>query len=231
MDCSGLRNDLLDVLYDEASPETRRRVDAHVAACPSCRDELAGLRAVRSDLQGWKTPEMRPSRPYRPSFRPPQLLAAAAALLLATGVAFGIAGSELRYEEGRWSFRLGRGTSEMALHKALEAQEARHRQELTELRALLPSEAALRPAAADDRDEPLLRRVAGMIRDSEERQSRRVEASLAGLADKAESRRRYDLARIGAGLAYLDGKNGQHLSRTTELMGYVLEASQKRGEK
>ncbi len=231
MDCSSLRNDLLDVLYDEASPETRLRVDAHVAACPSCHDELAGLRAVRSDLQGWKAPEMRPFRLYRPSFRPPQLLAAAAALLLATGVAFSIAGSELRYEEGRWSFRLGRGTSEAAVQKALEAQEARHLKEIAELRALLAPEAALRPAPGTDRDEPLLRRVAGMIRDSEERQSRRMEVSLAGRADKAENRRRYDLARIGAGLAYLDGKNGQHLSRTTELMGYVLEASQKRGEK
>ena len=30
------------------------------------------------------------------------------------------------------------------------------------------------------------------------------------------------------GLSYLDGKNGQNVARTTELMGYVLEAAQKR---
>jgi hypothetical protein len=231
MDCSGLRDDFLDVLYGEAKAETRRRVDAHVAACPSCRDELSALQQVRTDLQGWKAPEMRPFLPRRPGFRPPMLLAAAAALLLVTGAVFGAAGSELRYEEGRWSFRLGRASSEATIHKALEAQEARHRQELAELRALLTSKAGLRPAAAPEEDERLLRRVAEMIRDSEQRQSQRVEASLSGLADRAENRRRYDLARIGAGLAYLDGKNGQHLSRTTELMGYVLEASQQRGEK
>ena len=231
MDCSILRDDLLDVLYGEATGETHRRVDAHAAGCRSCREELAGFQQVRSDLQGWKAPEMRPFLPRRPVSRTPLLLAAAAALLVVTGAVFGAAGSELRYEEGRWSFRLGRARSEAVIQAALEAQEARHRQDLAELRALLAPKPALPTAAAPEADERLLRRVAEMIRDSEQRQAQRVEASLAGLADQAENRRRYDLARIGAGLAYLDGKNGQHLSRTTELMGYVLEASQKRGEK
>ena len=228
MDCSGLRDDLLDVLYGEASPETQRRVDAHVLACPSCRDELAAFRDVRTDLKGWKLPAMRPFLPRRPILRSPLLLAAAASVLLATGASFALHGSELRYEDGRLSFRVGGGGSEAVLEKALVAQEARHRQEIAELKALLTPET--RPAEAEG-NEALLRRMAEMVRDSEERQSRRDEARLSSLADRAENRRRYDLARISAGLAYLDGKNGQHLSRTTELMGYVLEASQKRGEK
>ena len=229
MDCSGLRDDLLDVLYGEASPETQRRVDAHVLACPSCRDELAAFRGVRKGLQGWRAPEMRPFLPRRPLHRP-LLLATAAALLLATGASFALRGSELRYEEGRFSFRLGGGASETAaVHEALAAQDVRHQREIAELKALLAQEP--RPAAAVEGNDALLGRVAEMIRESEERQSKRAEAKLAGLADRAENRRRYDLARISAGLAYLDGKNGQHLSRTTELMGYVLEASQKRGEK
>jgi hypothetical protein len=229
MDCSGLRDDLLDVLYGEASPETRRRIDAHVKTCSPCRDELAALRDVRADLQSWKAPEMRPFLPRRSPLRAPLWLATAAALLLATGGLVGLSGSELRYEEGRLSFRLGSAPSEPALEKALAAQEARHQQEMAELRALLVAEP--QPAAATQGDEALLRRMADMIKDSEERQSRRAEAKLASLADRAENRRRYDLARISAGLAYLDGKNGQHLSRTTELMGYVLEASQKKAEK
>ena len=229
MDCSGLRDDLLDVLYAEASPETQKRVDAHLHSCPSCRAELAELRNVRADLQRWKAPELRPFLPRRPVLRMPLLLATAAALLLATGGSFALRGSELRYEEGRFSFRVGGEASEAALEKALVAQEARHRQEIAELKALLTPQTE--PAAAGEGNDALLRRVAEMIRDSEERQSRRAEAKIASLADRADNRRRYDLARISAGLAYLDGKNGQHLSRTTELMGYVLEASQKRGEK
>ena len=107
MDCSGLRDDLLDVLYGEASPETQRRVDAHVLACPSCRDELAAFSDVRTDLKGWKLPAMRPFLPRRPILRSPLLLAAAAAILLATGASFALHGSELRYEGGRLSFRVG----------------------------------------------------------------------------------------------------------------------------
>jgi hypothetical protein len=34
-----------------------------------------------------------------------------------------------------------------------------------------------------------------------------------------------DLARVAAGLSYLDGRHGQQLARTNELMGYVLEAA------
>ena len=160
----------------------------------------------------------------------PLLLATAAALLLATGAAFALRGSELRYEEGRFSFRLGGGRSEAAeVQNALAVQDARHAQEIAAIKAMWAAET--RPRAAAEGDEAILQRVAEMIRDSEERQARRAEAKLASLADRAENRRRYDLARISAGLSYLDGKNGQHLSRTTELMGYVLEASQKRGEK
>jgi hypothetical protein len=33
------------------------------------------------------------------------------------------------------------------------------------------------------------------------------------------------MARVAASLSYLDGRHGQQLARTNELMGYVLEAS------
>ena len=229
MDCSDLRNDLLDVLYGEASADTRRRVETHVASCAACRHELQAFGAVRSDLQRWKAPQARPLLPRRPSFRLSPFLAAAAALLLATGAGFGLSGSELRFEEGRLALRLGRGPSEEVLQKALAAQESRHRQEILALRAELRT--GMRPDSMPVEGDPLLQRVAEMIRESESRQAQRFTARLATLDERSEARRRYDLARIGAGLAYLDGKNGQHLSRTTELMGYMLEASEKRGER
>jgi hypothetical protein len=34
-----------------------------------------------------------------------------------------------------------------------------------------------------------------------------------------------DLARVAAGLSYLDGQHGQQIARTNELMGYVLGAA------
>jgi hypothetical protein len=67
-----------------------------------------------------------------------------------------------------------------------------------------------------------------MIRDSEARQDARVSARLAALTEEAETQRRYDLARVSAGLSYLEGRTGQDMVRTTELMGRVLQASQQK---
>ena len=67
-----------------------------------------------------------------------------------------------------------------------------------------------------------------MVRQSEARQEAKVTARLAAMSENAETQRRYDLARVSAGLSYLEGKSGQDVVRTTELMGYVLQASQKK---
>jgi hypothetical protein len=67
-----------------------------------------------------------------------------------------------------------------------------------------------------------------MVRQSEARQEAKVSARLLAMSENAETQRRYDLARVSAGLSYLDGKTGQDVVRTTELMGQVLQASQQK---
>jgi hypothetical protein len=74
----------------------------------------------------------------------------------------------------------------------------------------------------------VLARVEQLIRENEQRQAAHLNTSLEELAARAEAQRRYDLARVSAGLSYLDGKTGQHVARTSELMGYVLQASEKK---
>lgn len=217
MDCSVVRDEAMDVLYGEARAETVRLVEEHLAVCGSCREEMEALRRLRQDLRAWKLPELR--RLTFPRSRAPRLLAAAAALALAIGGGLGLSGSELRYEEGRFAFRLGRAGGDV--ERRLAEQEARHDAQLAALRSAI--------AGASSADEPaVLRRVEEMIRASEQRQAVALRASLAELGDKTEAQRRYDLARVAAGLSYLDGRAGQNVARTTELMGYFLEASQKR---
>src|SRR6185369_15204769 len=91
------REHVLDYLYDECDPAERRRVEAHLAECGSCRDELQGWRSVRTDLLAWSVPEQ-PSV-WTP-FAPPRVLpwykqvpvwamAAAATLVFAIGAAGG----------------------------------------------------------------------------------------------------------------------------------------------
>jgi hypothetical protein len=221
MECNVVRDEMLDVLYGEADAAAVKRVDEHQQVCAACREELLGLRRLRRDLTAWKVPQaprLRLRR-VRPAAR--TMLAAAAGFVLALGGALAWSGAQVSYRNGQLAVRLGPG-SHTELRQLLEAQEARHRQEIRALRASL--EAA--PVRRDD--EALLARVQELIRESEERQARQWSTSLQALDQRTEAQRRYDLARVSAGLSYLDGKTGKHVARTTELMGYVLEAAQKR---
>ncbi|MBI3932596.1 MAG: hypothetical protein HY317_04215 [Acidobacteria bacterium] len=218
MPCTMLREEMVAVLYGEADAETVRRVGEHQAACADCRDEMAALRGLRRQLTAWRAPE--PARGVRrPRPRPWAALAAAAAIVFALGAGWGLAGAELRYEKGRVSFRLGGGDQE--IRTVLDRERARLQEEIAALRAAV----AARPSGGDA---AFLERVAAMIRESEARQAVLMSASLQEIGERNEAQRRYDLARVSAGLSYLDGRTGEQVARTNELMGYVLQVSQQR---
>ena len=218
MDCQAIRDDMLDVLYGEGGEAAARRVEAHQATCGECRREMADLRRLRADLSHWRLPEpllARPAAPARSQRLPLGL--AAALLILAVTAGLGLAGADVRYDQAGLSVRLGRGPDA----RALADLERRHREDLAALRAEL---AAVRPP--DDRQ--LLRTVADMIHESESRQDEARLASLRVLQQRTETQRQYDLARMSAGLSYLDGKAGLQAARTTELVGHLLQASQQK---
>jgi hypothetical protein len=219
MECSEVRDDMLDVLYGEASPAVARRVEAHQAACGACRAEMESLATTRKTLQAWRLPEARRHRSHDRgwAWRP---LAAAAGLVLAFGAGLGVTGSTLRYEEGRISLRLGK-SGDADVKSLLQGQEQRHQQEIAALRASLP----LADSGSGTR---VLAQVRDMIRESEARQAVLLSSSLQDQADESDRQRRYDMARVSAGLSYLDERNGKHVAQTTELMGYVLQAAEKK---
>jgi len=217
MDCDAFREEMIELLYEEAAPAVARRLDEHQAACRACRDELSSFRRLRRDLASWRTPPDLGRAPRRFSSSRPYLAMAAALLLLVTG-GLAVRGSELRYEQGRFAFRLGRAPEPSAFSAALAAQEERHRREID----------ALRATVAASSEEATLRKVQRMIEESEARQATLVSSGLTRLEERTEARRQYDLAQVGAGLSYLDGKAGLQAARTTELMGHVLQASQKK---
>jgi anti-sigma factor RsiW len=204
---------MMDVLYGEADAAARARVEAHLAGCPACREEMARLRALRRNLRAWRLPVP------RPSFTPrgvvlPRWLAAAAVLLLGFGAALGVTGY-------------------VSLRRALVAQEARadelERQHREAVRALAATRET-RPAAPDTAAllASLDARIDERLRADESRRGEWLERRLVDWEERAEAQRRVDMARVAASLSYLDGRHGQQLARTNELMGYVLEASQKR---
>jgi len=209
---AGLQADKMDLLYGEADAEVRARVEAHLAGCQACGEEMAALRELRQGLRAWRLPAARPAFSLR-GVVVPWWLAAAAALLLALGASLGASGY-------------------VSVRRALAAQEARARAlEERQREAAFALEAlAVRPAAADARRmlARLDKRIDERIRASEERQGQRADLRFAGWTEEAEAQRRVDLARVAAGLSYLDGRHGEQVARTSELMGYVLEASAKK---
>lgn len=219
MQCNVLgEEDKIEVLYGAAEPAVALRVRQHVSLCAACREEMAALEGTRQTLALWTRPESRGKGPGRPFHF--WGLPLAAAVLLALGGALALRGSELRYEGGRLSFRVG-PADDQPLRRLLEEQDARHQREMAALRASLPasSTSASLPSRAD---------VLDLIRESEARQSQRFLARFEEFKETSDSQRRLDMARVSAGLSYLDGKNGQHVARTSELMNYVLQASYKR---
>jgi anti-sigma factor RsiW len=215
MDCEKITDDLLqadkmDLLYGEADAAARARVEAHLAACPACREELRALAALRHSLAAWQLPASRPAFTPR-GIVVPRWLAAAAALLLGVSLSLGTTGY-------------------LSLRRELADQQARAAQlEERQRRAALALEQALaRPSPADDADALLSRfdaRLDERLRQSEAHQMRTLDVRFADWKTRAEAQRRVDLARVAEGLSYLDGRHGQQLARTNELMGYVLDAT------
>jgi len=207
-----LRGDKLDVLYGEADVAARERVREHLDACPACEEEMAALRGLRRDLSAWRLPQPRPALTPR-GFVLPRWLAAAALLLLGFGAALGASGY-------------------LSLRRALAEQQARadalEQKQRESQRAL---EAALARVPALGGDALLARvdaRVDERLRAGQTDEQRRLERQLADWQERADVRRRVDMAQVAASLSYLDGRHGEQLARTNELLGYFLQASQKR---
>jgi hypothetical protein len=71
-------------------------------------------------------------------------------------------------------------------------------------------------------------RIDERLRSSQTRERDSFERQLAAWQERADVRRRADMAQVAASLSYLDGRHGQQLARTNELLGYFLQASDKR---
>ena len=205
-----LQGDKLDVVYGEADVAARERVQAHLALCPACRDELAALRGLRRDLAAWRLPEPRQRRAPR-GFVVPRWLAAAALFVLGFGATLGASGY----------VSLRRAVAEQQVRA--DALEARQRESQRSLTAA-PGQADGSAAFLAQLDA----RIDERLRSSQARERESFERQLASWQERADVRRRADMAQVAASLSYLDGRHGQQLARTNELLGYFLQASDKR---
>lgn len=230
---------LLAYLYDEVTPEERRLAEAHLAACPVCRREVADLRGVRVGLATWTPPEPVPGfRLVRDRGEDPQpapwwrapawAFAWAAAAVLVLAAAAAVAHLDVRYESGAWAVRTGwRRAAASAIDVApgapwredLEALEARLRRTLVEAAASPAASPAASGARVDEA--ALLRRVAALIDASERRQQRELALRMAELVRDLDVQRRADWARIQEGFGRLEQLAGASAAQQRDLWNYV----------
>lgn len=105
---------LVSYLFDESGDVDRAAVEAHLATCATCSDEVAALGAVRRDLVQWQPPEaelgfriVREQAPARPWWRVPVWIPATAAAGLALAVGAALANVQVEVGHGTMVLRAG----------------------------------------------------------------------------------------------------------------------------
>lgn len=245
--CEALREDIVALLYDDGEPGERSRARDHIAQCVPCRLEYSELKGVRKVLGGWDLPAVVPPPQTRPSLRWVHTgLAAAAGLVLGIGVA--VAGRSTFLPSADTSVppaataqassptsRSGEVSNAQfvsydTVQDMLKTQEARHQAEIDDLRrALIQTADASSPGGGSARTVANVspNTIEKLLKASEERQARMIEARLAGLRNESDLQRQYDMAQIAAGLAYIDSRTGADAARTSELMKNLVRVTAK----
>ena len=243
-------------LYDELEPDQRRDFNAHLLTCTVCRDEVAGLRAVRTQLARWEPPALTSLQsPVPGTSRPPwwqavPAWAQVAAALLFLGVSAGIANLDVRYDQNGLSVTTGWNKAQPASPKlgTLQTSEAGpnlvadpsaaaswradlaalERQLRTELRAVQASSPAAQAVrAASSSDAETLRRVRVLLDESEKRQQRELALRIAEVVRDVDTQRKADLRNIDHTLGLVRNDLGVEVMKQRQSLNLLYRASQR----
>ena len=237
---------LMSYLYDECGLDERKRVEAHLAVCASCRDELQALTGVRSRLVDWTPPEPAPdfrvvpadavavprSRPW--TFwqaAPVWSLAAALVLVVVTLVAnleirYGDDGLVVRsaWSDGVPSSERTQSGTEALWRAELAALESELRQDFETFSSGEPPQTSETISSEVSEGSDLVR-VQRLIEESERRQQRDLALHFAQLMRETDAQRQADLGRIDQQL-----DRHQHLTEAEvvqhgEIMDYLVRVA------
>lgn len=234
-------------LYDELEPEPRRDFNAHLLTCTLCRDEVAGLRAVRTSLARWEPPALTSLQSPAPETSRPAwwhavpAWAQVAAALLFLGVSAGIANLDVRYDQT--GLNITTGWMKPASPKLATAQtseggtklvtnqstaDAPWRADLAALEGQLRTELrASQPRAASSSDAETLRRVRVLLDESEKRQQRELALRIAEVVRDADTQRRADLRNIDHTLGLVRNDLGVEVMKQRQSLNLLYRASQR----
>lgn len=246
---------LVAFLYGETSDRERAEVEAHLAGCPSCADEVDQLRAVRVDLAAWQPPDadlgFRIVREGVTTSRRWWRVPAWAPVAMAAGLLLALAASvQVEYGNGAIVVRTGwanaavqqasgpvapatqpseqtasTAMSEADVRAALASLESRLRAEMATTRT---ASAPLASGGAGFDRVALVKQVEGLIEASERRQRNELAFRLAQAMQDVDTQRRSDMVRIENGLGQVEGLTSQEVARQSRLINYLMRTSQER---
>jgi hypothetical protein len=190
-------HDWMSWLYGESTPAEKRILDAHLTACPECRDRVERWRATLGHLDSAAAPRLDPVR--RRNYWPALKWSAAAAVLLSVGVGMG---------------RLS-GATERALDQRLQTwssswqahAEDQRRRDLDEM-------AARTMASVRTENQEILAELSRRIQAM--REEDRV--ALVQLIERVDRQRAGEIGELRDGLAALASQTGDGLERAQTQM-------------
>jgi hypothetical protein len=248
---------IVGFLYDELDAGQRRDFNAHLLTCTVCRDEVAGLRAVRTQLTRWEPPALTSLQSPVPATSRPAwwqavpAWAQVAAALLFLGVSAGIANLDVRYDQNGLNITTGwsrpasslasdrQGGGQPAPAKLVTDQSpagtpwradlaALERQLRTELRASQASSPAAQAVhAASSSDAETLRRVRVLLDESERRQQRELALRIAEVVRDVDTQRKADLRNIDHTLGLVRNDLGVEVMKQRQSLNLLYRASQR----
>lgn len=233
----GDESQLAGYLYDECDAAERRGVEAHLAVCPRCAEEIAALRDARIALASWTPPDaelgfrivseprvLRPARWWQQPL-PAWAQVAAALLIFTAGALVGVGRSTSQAAAPQTAVvqRSAAVTPATVSQRDLTALEQRLRRELMPTRTGA-AEPAVRVAASD---EQLIQRMRQLVSESEQRQERELAFRLSQVMRDVDAQRRVDLARIERSVGQMEGITGAEVADQRRVINYLMRVSQR----
>ena len=230
---------LVAFVYNDMPPDERRAFEEHVARCLVCRGELAALGSLRTQLQEWTPPDLAGALVASgSSTREPRsggwgggrgipMWAQVAAAALVMGVAAGIANLDVTVSRQGVSVRTGWSKRVTAADDAarlatlasrgqLAALERDLRRQIEEVASLNQKVVAI---SVDEESQDVLRKVRGIVGESERKQQTELALGLATLSNDVQQRRRADLQEFWTDL----GKYKQRTDYVLKVNGDALK--------
>lgn len=235
---------LMAYLYDDITSEERAAFETHLTTCARCRVELNGFSAVRTKLALWQV-ESQKSKveslvPSAQSLVPSQESPATswsripvwtqfAAAVLVLGVAAGAANLNVHYDaQSGLNVRTGWMSATVPTGPAAQPApilaDAASRAELTTLEQQLRAEiraisANTTPRASVASDGEVLRRVRGMLDETERRHERELALRVAEVIRDVNAQRQADLVKIDQNL----NQGRVEVLRNRQMLDYYMQ--------